>query len=345
MGGLALKNTFTRRYSRQEFETLWEEMSAILSKTFKRYCYPRFYHKKESFGDMDVIISMEGFNQNMREYIENTFKPNEIFHNGNAWSFDYKELQIDFITCAPEDYDSNYHYLAFNDLGNFMGRIAQKMGLKYGQEGLWYNHFHNGQKAGRIPVSKDYPKIFAYLDLSYDKWLEGFDTLEEIFEYVMGSKYFSADQFQLDQLNKINRERNAKRKSYMSFLTYVEGMEPNELGKAFMENHKENLIDRIAFAFPESNIKREVKRIEYEDALRAYATAKFNGGMVMEKYGLKGKELGDAMTAFREVIENEYDNYNEALVSFSDEEIITLFENINRDRLFTNLGKSIGLIK
>jgi len=60
---------------------------------------------------------MDGFYGNMNDYIDATFKPNEIFHNGNAWSFDYKELQVDFITCADEDYDSNYHYLAFNDLG------------------------------------------------------------------------------------------------------------------------------------------------------------------------------------------------------------------------------------
>jgi hypothetical protein len=325
MGGLALKNTHTRRYSRAEFDSLWIEMSATLAKTFSKFDYPRFYHKKESFGDMDIILSMDGFNRNMKEYIEETFQPNEIFHNGNAWSFDYKELQIDFITCAPEDYDSNYHYLAFNDLGNFMGRIAQKMGLKYGQEGLWYNHFHNGQKVGRIPVSKDYPRIFDYLDLSYDKWLEGFDTLEEIFEYVMGSKYFSPDQFQLDQLNKINRERNAKRKSYMSFLEYVEGMEPNEIGKILMEAHKEDLINKVAKAFPECDIKLEVKRIEYEDALRGYASAKFNGGMVMRELGLQGKDLGEAMSAFKDLIETKFGEYNTAIINMSETELWGLF--------------------
>lgn len=309
-------------------------MFGILSKTFKRYETPRFFQSKESFGDMDVILSMEGFNQNMREYIEETFKPNEIFHNGNAWSFDYKELQIDFITCAPEDYDSNHHYLAFNDLGNFMGRIAQKMGLKYGQEGLWYNHFHNGQKVGRIPVSKDYPRIFAHLDLDYNRWVEGFDSLEEIFEFVMTSKYFSADQFQLDQLNKINRERNAKRKSYMTFLEYIDHLEPNEEGKAAMEHHKENLVEIVSEVFPESNIKREIKRFEYEASENAYASAKFNGGMVMAKYGLKGKDLGTAMNNFKEAIaKNTLHSYNQCIIQWSEEMLWDYFEQYNSEIL------------
>ncbi len=326
MGGLALKSTFTRRYMRDEYEVLEQEVFDILSNTFKRYDTPRFFESKESFGDMDVIISMEGFNQNMRKYIEETFKPNEIFHNGNAWSFDYKELQIDFITCAPEHYDSNYHYLAFNDLGNFIGRIAQKMGLKYGQEGLWYNHFYKDQKVGKIIISKDYPKIFKYLDLDYDQWIKGFDSLEEIFEYVMTSKYFSADQFQLDQLNKINRERNAKRKSYMSFLEYIDHLEPNEEGKRLMQEHKDNVIKRVSKVFPEANLKLEVAKIEYEAAKSTYVSQKFNGGMLIDKYGLEGQALGTAINDFRNVIEDVYGNYQDFIINNSIDKIYIEFE-------------------
>ena len=124
MGGLALKNTFTRRYERAEFDELSQDLLGTLSNTFKRVAMPLFYKNKLSFGDADIILSMEGFDGNMRTYIEDTFSPNEIFHNGNCWSFDYKELQIDLITVAGEDFDSNYNYLSYNDLGNYIGKIA-----------------------------------------------------------------------------------------------------------------------------------------------------------------------------------------------------------------------------
>ena len=323
MGGLALKNTFTRRYQRDEYNLLEQEVFAILSKTFKQYSSPRFFESKESFGDMDLIVSMEGFKGDIRHYIEETFKPNEIFHNGNAYSFDYKELQIDFITVSREDYDSNYHYLAFNDLGNFIGRIAQSMGVKYGQEGLWYNHFHNGQKVGKIMISKDYPKIFEFLGFDYDKWITGFDSLEEIFEYVIQSPNFDSEMYEMKNLNKINRERNLKRKSYMSFLDYIAKNAPNIFGP----EHDKVKILKEASIFFDCDVFTEIKRSEYEDAERAYASAKFNGGMVMEKYGLKGKELGDAMKTFKESLP--HNNYNQTIISSSMEYLYKVFEKVN----------------
>ena len=87
---------------------------------------PLFYSSKESFGDIDIIV-VENVNINVHDYITQTFKPNEIFHNGNCWSFDYKEVQVDFITVKSEHFDSNYHYLAFNDLGNFIGALAHSI--------------------------------------------------------------------------------------------------------------------------------------------------------------------------------------------------------------------------
>ena len=160
MGGLALKNTPTRRYERAEFETLTNELTATLRKTFKRVEMPLFYRKKESFGDADYILSMDGFDGNMREYITETFSPNEIFHNGNCWTFDYHQLQVDLITVSGAHFDSNYNYLSYNDLGNYIGKIAHGFGFKYGQEGLMYDHYFKGSNIGRIIVSKNYDKIY-----------------------------------------------------------------------------------------------------------------------------------------------------------------------------------------
>jgi len=336
MGGRALKNTYTRRYERQEFEDIKNEIFDILSKTFDRYDIPRFFAKKETFGDIDIIISMEGYYGNMNDYIDATFEPNEIFHNGNAWSFDYKELQVDFITCSGEDFDSNYHYLAFNDLGNFIGRLAQSIGFKYGQEGLWYNHFSDANTKTKIMVSKDYPKIFEFLGLDYQKWVEGFDTLEDIFEYTMTSSLFNPEMFKLSQLNKINRERNLKRASYMAFLDYIEDKpahpeyNPNTVSLA-----KENVIEMIRDkdGFPEANIDLRLVEIEYEAAKKKLINTKFNGKMIMNKYGLEGKELGEAIKNFKgyfcavNLKDVSDDTFNELIIKSSVDIIFKSFEN------------------
>jgi len=333
MGGRALKNTYTRRYERQEFEDIKNEIFDILSKTFDRYDIPRFFSHKETFGDIDIIISLEGFEGNMTDYIDETFKPNETFHNGNAWSFDYKEIQVDFITCAPEDFDSNYHYLAFNDLGNFIGRLAQSIGLKYGQEGLWYNHYSDQNTKTKIIVSKDYPKIFKFLGLDYNKWVKGFNTLEEIFEYAMTSSLFNPEMFQLSQLNKINRERNLKRASYMAFLEFIKnkGAHP-DYNKSIVMIAKENVIDIIREAFPESNIDLHLAEINYKHARKTLVNAKFSGGIIMKKFELEGKELGNAIKGFKDIIINHsyngiYDNFDDYVLETHVEQIYEDFGN------------------
>lgn len=310
MGGLALKNTFTRRYERKEFDAISVELLNMLEKDFKRVAMPLFYKDKESFGDADILVSMDGCKFNMRDYITGHFNPNEIVHNGNCWSFDYKELQIDLITVTPEHFDSNYNYLSYNDLGNYIGKIAHGMGFKYGQEGLMYDHYFKGSKIGRVIISKDYDKIYEFLGLDYNRWKKGFNELEDIFKFISESPYFNWEYLQLENNNRINRERDAKRKSYMGFLEYIENNCKDDNHRYQYEKDKSIYVDKAAKFFPESNLITEIRRMEYEECKTLYIKSKFNGGEVMCRYGLKGKVLGDCLKNFKEYINNEFEEFS-----------------------------------
>lgn len=328
MGGLALKNAFTRRYDRAEFDTISVELITMLEKDFKRVAMPLFYKNKASFGDADILVSMEGCNYNMRDYITAHFKPNEIFHNGNCWSFDYKELQIDLITVSAEHFDSNYNYLSYNDLGNYIGKIAHGFGFKYGQEGLVYDHYFKGSKIGRVIVSKDYDKIYEFLGLDYNRWREGFDELEDIFKFISESKYFNWEYLQLENNNRVNRERDAKRKSYMSFLDYIDKNCKDDNHRYQYDKDKSVYVDKAAEFFPESNIITEIRRMEYEECKALYIKSKFNGGEVMRRFGLKGKELGDALNGFKKMMDFLVPNetYEHYIINTPSEEIYEDFK-------------------
>lgn len=329
MGGLALKNTPTRRYERAEFDVISVELLDILKKDFKRVAMPLFYKNKNSFGDADIIVSMEDFKGNVRDYIIETFKPNEIFYNGNCYSFDYKELQIDVITLAAEHFDSNEMYLSYNDLGNFIGRIAQGFGLKYGQKGLWYEHYFKGTNLGSsrpIIISKNYKEIYEFLGLSYERWEAGFDELEDIFEYISTCKYFNWERFQLKSLNKINRERNLKRKSYMSFLEWIDKNASDDNHKYIFDKTQDEYNQMIAEAFPECNLELNIRQLEYEHCKELLIKAKFNGGDVMRQYGLKDKALGDAMTGFKAYIKELGTDYDRLILDNPKYFIYRLFE-------------------
>ena len=337
MGGRALKNTFTRRYERTEFDEISRELIEILSNRFSRVAMPLFYKNKQSFGDADILVSTElkfmgdgiffieeAFD--MRVYIQKTFNPNEIFHNGDCWSFDYKELQVDIITSKPEHFDSTLMYLSYNDLGNFIGRLAHGFGLRYGQEGLWYEHNFKGRNIGRIQVSKDYAKIFQFLDLSYERYERGFDELEDIFLFISGSRYFNWKKFQLEELNKINRDRNKKRASYASFLEWIDENVADENHEYKFVDDKTSYFIMIDDAFAEANIVTEVRRLEYLECRKLYIQSKFNGGDVMRKYGFEGKALGDALTGFKEYIKQIHSSYDDYIIDSDTFDIYKDFE-------------------
>lgn len=330
MGGSALKKLKepTRRCSRVEFDSFSSEIIDILNLSFKDVGIPRFYKNKSSFGDIDIIISMEGFNSNMREYIMGKFNPEEIFHNGSCWSFDYKGIQIDLITTSGENYKTTLQYMSDNDLGNYIGKIAHGFGFKYCQEGLMYDHNFKGSNIGRIIVSKDYDKIYEFLGLSYDRWKEGFDELEDIFKFIAESKYFNYEYLQLENNNRVNRERDVKRKSYMSFLEWIEANAKDDNHRYAYEKDKSVYVDKADEFFPEAGLELKVRELEYEHCKKLYIKAKFNGGEVMRKYGLTGKEIGDAMTGFKKAFESIFptDTFEEYLLTETKEEIYEDFE-------------------
>lgn len=337
MGGRALKNAFTRRYERAEFDEISKELIEILSKRFARVAIPLFYKNKLTFGDADVLVSTElktikgdvyNFEEtfNVRAYIEETFKPNEIFHNGSCWSFDYKELQIDIILAEPTHFDSTLMYLSYNDLGNFIGRLAHGFGLKYGQEGLWYEHQFKGKNIGTISVSKDYPKIFKFLGISYERYEQGFNELEEIFTFIAESPFFNWKKFQMEELNKINRDRNKKRASYMSFLEWMDKNVADENHEYKFAEDSTTYFTMINNFFPEANIITEVRRLEYLECRKLYVQSKFNGGDVMRRYGIEGKKLGDTLTGFKDYITKEYDSYNDYIIHTDSFDIYQDFE-------------------
>lgn len=330
MGGNALKNLKqpTRRCSREEFDSISNKLIGVLSTSFKNVGIPRFYNNKQSFGDIDIIISNDNFEGDLRGYIMENFQPEEIFHNGACWSFDYDGIQIDLITTNEKDYASTLHYMSDNDLGNYIGKIAHGFGFKYGQEGLVYDHYFKGSNIGRVLVSKDYPKIYEFLGLSYDRWKEGFDELEDIFKFIVDSKYFNYEYLQLENNNRINRERDVKRKSYMSFLEYIDKNVRDDDHRYHYNKDKTFYVSSANEFFPEANLELEIRRMEYEHCKNLYIKAKFNGGDVMRKYGLDGKVLGDAMTGFKKAIGSIFkdETYEEYIINNPVEQIYSDFE-------------------
>lgn len=302
MGGNALKNIKIRKYNRKEYFDLFEIIKDRLYEYSLKYnvwddtfvLIPS-YKNKETFGDMDILINEKWFGPINYNLIFALYKPTEVFieKNSNVLSFDFRELQIDFIFMPDKYFKSALTYYSYNDLGNLMGRIANKMGTRYGHDGL-KKLISSGKSFKEINLSDDISKIFEFLGFDYNEFLKGFNDLEDIFKYVINSKFFNKELFFYENLNHENRTRNRKRKTYQKFLDFINNLKDNNI----YEYNDKYFSQRInEFFFNHLNVAQ--KELDNEEERRKLISQKFNGNIINDITGLESKELGEFINLFK----------------------------------------------
>lgn len=240
MGGNALKNVVTRRYARAEYYRLKERILDKLRGHIEQYAVPREFPNKESFGDLDVLM-VPPAEMNMENFIEEYFHPKEIFHNGDVYSFDFEEFQVDFIVIPREQFENGIVYFSYSDLGGLIGNICHKIGLKYGIQGLWMNvhtkEFDPTTTSTKLTLSTNVEEIFNFLGYDYQRYSLGFDNDRDFYQWIVSGKYFRRFYFDDDQLNHAHRQRTSKRPIYIKFLAYLNDEQiPND---PLIDNHEE----------------------------------------------------------------------------------------------------------
>ena len=299
MGGNALKG-FVERKNKEEHQKVVSKVLLFLSK-FTKAEEVKYINNKESFGDADIVVQYQNdkkFDWMIDDVVDN-FKPNAATKNSNVFSFEVDGHQVDLIFTEKKFYNSSLTYFANNDLGNLVGRIAHKLGFKYGHKGLVYVLREGDKVIGEIEVTQDQNEIMKFL--GFDSLKTEFETLEEIFEYVASSKYFDPDIYLLHNRNHVSRVRDVKRETYNKFLKWCEE-HPDKKKYTFDESVKDYLkMLSLAEAFHlfegfEKSYDRLIQENEYQKKLKTL----FNGEIVSKLTELSGKELGAFMKFTKE---------------------------------------------
>ncbi len=302
MGGNALKACVTRRYSAAEYNNLVGLVANILydvltignNKT-QRFNVIKSYADKETFGDMDILVGSDHLAADWQDRVIATFKPKQWFKNGNCFSFEYREFQIDLILTPGEHYDAALNYYAFNDMGNFLGRIAHSMGVKLGHEGLSYKWTIGTHEFKKVILMDDWSKILPVLGYDPAVYSKGFNKLTDIFEFVASGSFFNPDLFNLEDRNHAARARDQKRKTYTEFLRWMaDGRELYHYPRWAKEAWLSYLFSQI----PGFQDTYALTMAEREAAI--LLKSKYNGELVREWTGLVHQQLGKFMAAFRE---------------------------------------------
>lgn len=323
MGGKALNKygIFTERKDTKEFKRIGSEIQERIGIDFEFKVETQVvtcYHTKPDHGDLDLLIKIDDDFHNsgtdLKQYIEDAFKPQKIHHNGGVYSFDYQNFQIDFIPIRQSKWETAKTYYSYDPLGNIMGKTFHKFGLSYGWDGLFYKFRNfNGRNSQNILLTNDASKIFKFGGYDYDRYLQGFETLEDILKFTINSKYFDSEIFQMENLKSIDKKRNRKRGSYHIFLKYLKD---NGIDTRFQFNSdKTHYLPMIEDFFPEANLMEKLSELQRVDSVNKILSQKFNGDLVISWLpNLKGKELGHAIRIFKESFDDDED-YREFILN------------------------------
>lgn len=219
MGGRLFKETNIRLQASE-----YEQIIAEVKRLPDCYIAPS-YRNKQSHGDVDVITSSRSYLQ----YVENKTIVNS-YRNGSVnsfaidascWGLKQKgTVQLDFIEVEPEYLETAVFYFSYNDLNNLVGKIARQFNMRLGFKGLYYNYEKQGLRK-QFLLSRNPQQIYDFLGCDWNRFNQGFDELEDIFQFVINSTYFSTTYFLLENLNHKHRKRDRVRSTYHYFLKYL----------------------------------------------------------------------------------------------------------------------------
>lgn len=282
---------------------IWDSSSRLDSKSYHELC-KKFeigyfvipsYFQKESFGDLDIVHSKS--RDVYDPYMTSHFDVIDSSKNGKVESYlidlgNSKHFQVDLIYCPKDELDFSYKYFAWNDCGNLIGRLAHRIGLKFGHDGLWYVQRDKNNVLFEHLLTRDFYEALDYLDLDWYKHACGFETPEEIYDFIVKSKYFDYQSVDLNRRNNVSRTRDKKRVMYTNFIKYLK--EHN------LTDYNINLKEKEDYLYQHFNkfvdFECEYFRVQSEYEEKRMIAKKFNGNIVSQITGLSGKELGMFMS-------------------------------------------------
>ncbi|WP_445676342.1 hypothetical protein ACUDPO_34890 (plasmid) [Pseudomonas aeruginosa] len=312
MGGNALSSVGAARCSKVVAQQMLSEFRARFAATTARFDIGAriapimAYRQKEDFGDLDVLVDSNLFKQLspaefVNELSNHYGQPLHWVKNGPVLSIGLpliepgRCLQLDLISTPAEEFDFGLQYFSWNDAGNLIGRVAHKMGLKFGHDGLWLPMRDGTNLFDEILVTRDFSAALRFLGFDAERWKSGFDTLDDIYRFIAAGERFDPSLYPLEHRNHAARVRDKKRPVYMGFLRWLEAY-PRLPVKEWHAD-KTSYLPEIFAAFPELGAAHQasLERLRGAKALRA----RFNGELVSEWTGLQGKELGKFIAHFK----------------------------------------------
>ncbi|KAJ6607397.1 hypothetical protein B0H10DRAFT_2072158 [Mycena sp. CBHHK59/15] len=188
--------------------------------------------------------------------------------------------QVDVHVCSDKaEWERIHFFHGYGDLGMIMGLVARNKGLALGSKGL---KIPNPPRPP-FDLCESMDEILQYMGLSMARWKSGFQTKQEVFEWVGESPLFDPARFRSEGqgIKKVKPER----KMYAQFVEWAQ--QPKEhRGESATSQRVLDSEDWVQHALEYFGKKDEYDGLAREDADKARLKEHFNGSKVRSWTGL-----------------------------------------------------------
>jgi hypothetical protein len=313
---VALGRAVGKRFSKDGYEnivsTLTDRIKRSLRWNTNQYGFVRSPHNRNSFGDVDLVISRASAVKGWQEKFRNHVFGADFCENikgTDTWVFDYNGHQVNVHV-----YEGNIThalvYLRNDGMGTLLSILANSLDMEFDIDGLRI-------KTG-IPET---PTLDIQCDIAYRTQMLGInrDSIDyythnekDIFQLVLGSIYFNRKPF----LDLENSDLAASSPILTKFIAYLKAVPkyPNEqvFSPDTNADHKNHMVLNFENYAPRtiqvySEMRKRSKILEMFEA-------KFNTEKVSEITGLTGGLLMEFMNSFARSHRNA-DNFQKYILS------------------------------
>ena len=271
MGG----NVFSKEYkslpiTKDSLSSFTEKIIPILKDLNIIYKFPKYFNSKTIFNDLDIICDFDNTisKSDMISYFEGRNIPVKI--NSPAVSLLIDNHQVDLIETV--NYDFSSFLIDYGDTIVYIKRLLKNLdpNLTINTKGLEYKVRFKSTLV-TVFITDDVYYILNLLDLNYKTYLDGFDSIEDVFDWIYQSKYFNTETMSIVSCNNKTRSRLNKRPSTQLFENFLQ----NRLKKS------QTLFD-LEIELPSVLTDGSIilKKLQYEDELKN----KLNGRKVLTLY-------------------------------------------------------------
>jgi len=246
MGGNATKHFGTKRVPNDQYNKIVSILSDFDD------CFPAKTFAKPDHGDIDVICTSV-----TRDKIIDELNITDIVKTGNVWScvleFENGRYQVDFIVAPKENLDYTAKWYCYGNMSLLIGRIIPKE-LKFAHDALKLRSCDE-------PIIEEFDTALEFLGFDVVRYNQGFDTKEEMLDWLADSKYFVHNGIVNNWRNSNTKRRDSKRTTLDDEISYLldnpeKNKMPNKLWARWHYLERQHIKKRRTYQYGLNRLRR-----------------------------------------------------------------------------------------